>query len=203
MKKIFSRILAVVMIMNLGVSSFASPVDYNTQAKIAVDRINAMYETDIVIDIYGHSVDARQYDETIEFLEEFAEDQYRIKTELENIKTYTIGELSYRANPELDMAYEKSQLWEKEITDSLRSVLIKQTLKAILDSDRRWKSVTSIKTISGNNSTTWTSASQPRYAYLDQGITLKTYQTSSVKFDDRQGITWSSKSVTVEFYWPF
>ena len=108
MKKIFSRILAVVMIMNLGVSSFASPVDYNTQAKIAVDRINAMYETDIVIDIYGHSVDARQYDETIEFLEEFAEDQYRIKTELENIKTYTIGELSYRANPELDMAYEKS-----------------------------------------------------------------------------------------------
>lgn len=52
MKKIFSRILAVVMIMNLGVSSFASPVDYNTQAKIAVDRINAMYETDIVIDRY-------------------------------------------------------------------------------------------------------------------------------------------------------
>lgn len=101
------------------------------------------------------------------------------------------------------MAYEKSQLWEKEITDSLRSVLIKQTLKAILDSDRRWKSVTSIKTISGNNSTTWTSTSQPRYAYLDQGITLKTYQTGSVKFDDRQGITWSSKSVTVEFYWPF
>ena len=85
MKKIFSRILAVVMIMNLGVSSFASPVDYNTQAKIAVDRINAMYETDIVIDIYGHSVDARQYDETIEFLEEFAEDQYRIKTELDTI----------------------------------------------------------------------------------------------------------------------
>ena len=61
MKKIFSRILAVVMIMNLGVSSFASPVDYNTQAKIAVDRINAMYETDIVIDISGHSVDAHIY----------------------------------------------------------------------------------------------------------------------------------------------
>ena len=205
-KKLISLMMITLISYLCAVPAFAST--YYTQADVdrEVNTINQQYQTEFEVTITG-TVNESEYLEIIKNVETMAKEQAEIERIIDSLEFYSVGTIlptsASRANPELNTIFKDSQIISQKVESGGKTgtAYFKQSVYAIRDEDKKFIQVKDISTSGSGSYTSFIPSGSGKYAQLDGGLTLMTYQVGRLDFRNGE-IEYGNNSWKVTAYWP-